>query len=95
MQEYKSGSKRVKGLSPDDQEKLVKAAAESLVPRAPEGYVSLNAFAKQLHSSKPTLQALIDEHGIATETHRFSTVGATSLSPEAQSKIREFHKQSK
>ncbi len=57
---------------------------------APEGYVSVDAFARELGVTYSTLKALIAHHQIETGRHRFKTNVGTSLSPDAQDYIREL-----
>jgi superfamily II DNA or RNA helicase len=87
---YKFGRYRANGLSPENQEKLKSLIAEVVVEPAPEGYVSLGAFAKELNAAKPTIEKLIQEHGVETDRHRYGVNATMSLSPEAQQKIREL-----
>lgn len=55
---------------------------------APEGYVSVDAFARELGVAYSTLKEIIAHHQIETERHKFFSIIGTSLSPDAQDYIR-------
>lgn len=89
-QSYKFGGYRAKGLSPEDQEKLRALIGQFVVDPAPEGYVSIGAFAKSINSSKGTIEKMVKEHRIETTRYRFGVNAAEGLSPEAQEQIRKL-----
>jgi superfamily II DNA or RNA helicase len=74
-------------LGPEAQARL-QEINESLYVAPPEGYVSIKRFAKELGIHKNTLQSRITEHGIRTETYRFTTVVTSGLSPKSQEELR-------
>jgi superfamily II DNA or RNA helicase/biotin operon repressor len=86
---YKFSGTRVPGLSPTQQAQLKNLVDQAPTP-PPEGYVSLGAFAQELNAARPTIEKLIQEYGVETSRHFFKTATTTSLSPEAQQRIREL-----
>jgi hypothetical protein len=73
-----------KGLSPEDQEKLIDALDELRIARAPRGSRSVTTFANLIGTSGKKINELIEEHSIEAPTRRFTTKLGRSLSPEDQ-----------
>jgi transposase len=80
----------VASISPEAQEQVLEIQAKAR-PLAPEGYVSVTAFADSVGADYDTIRKLVTEHGIKTEQHVFGRMRmGASLSPEAQQQIREL-----
>jgi len=75
------------GLSPELQQQI-KSLPELITPVAPEGYLSISAFSKQIKKGDKSVLKAISEHGLETTSHKFGTKIATSLSPELQTEIK-------
>jgi superfamily II DNA or RNA helicase len=89
---YKFGKSKARGkaLSPEVQERVRRLVETTVVQPAPEGYVSIGAFAKSLNIAPQTLKKLIDKNGIETGNHRFGVSPGRSLSPAAQQALRQL-----
>ncbi|MEK9196027.1 MAG: helicase-related protein, partial [Patescibacteria group bacterium] len=80
---------------PDELKKLIATMDHKVLDErifgvrvAPEGYISLKAFAKEYGKDYAVCKKLAAEHGIVIEQHRFRHQAGQSLSQEAQEQLK-------
>jgi len=85
---YRFHNYNAQGLSPELQEQLLNEDELSDYP--PDGYLSINVFAKQIGFKYTTVNAIIDELGLANlSRYKFGPTRAEGLSPEIQTLLRQ------
>jgi superfamily II DNA or RNA helicase len=87
------GNQLSEALSPESQMAVAGLIQAAKAEPAPEGYISVNRFVRQSRIALPTIQKIMEEHGIEADRHRFRTHTVASLSPEAQEQILTIHAQ--
>jgi len=88
IESFNFGGKRVKSLAltPDQQEFLVGGKVE----KAPEGYLSRDAFSSESGLSYRRVAKAVEELGLDLKKYRFGVKSVTGLSPQEQATIREY-----